>query len=202
MRTIYLISLCWTSDTNISSVLDLHLYAKRNVRHDDLVGSTKETIKSLLADGTGGLSKQLHGVFPTLNVFSVAIARVLSKPNADKALSQTIIEFSISVGTQPSNASHMEMDDSVTKATTALGRIRMEPSTLGHAEGAVSTFTTISQKTTSTAASWDPLVQRIKLFTTIVDGISEVGRSAKLAANFPKIWLCRFTPMQRWLGAF
>jgi len=117
--------------------------------------------------------KQSYNLFPTLNVLSPAITCALSKPGADKKLSQSIIEFSITVKTQPSNASHMEMTDSVTKATAAFEQMRMAPSTLERIQGAVSTSTTIAENT-SIAATWDPLLQRIKLFTEIVDGISEV----------------------------
>ena len=113
-------------------------------------------------------------MFPTLNVLSSAIIRALSKPGADETLSQTIVEFSVEAGTQPSNASHLEMNDSVTKATAAFEKMKMAPSTLERIEGAVNTSTTIAQNTTSIAATWDPLLQRMKLFTEIVDGISEV----------------------------
>src|SRR5277367_1962741 len=115
-------------------------------------------------------------LFPTLTVLSLAIACALSKPGADESLNQTqtIVEFSTTVEIQPSNASHMEMDDGVTRATSAFEQMRIAPSTLERIRGAVGASTTIVDNTTSMAATWDPLLQRIKLFTEIVDGISEV----------------------------
>ena len=89
---------------------------------------------------------------------------------------QPIIEFSITVasGTQPSNVPYMEMDDGVTKATAAFEQMRVAPPMLEHIEDAVGPSTTIVENVTSMAATWDPLIQRIKLFTEIVDGIAEV----------------------------
>jgi hypothetical protein len=94
-----------------------------------------------------------------------------------------IVKFSITVGAQSLDASHMEMDDSVAQATAALSWVRMAPSMLRRTWDAVSTLTLISKKNASAAASWDPLLQRIKLFTEIVDGISEVLCSPKFAAK-------------------
>jgi hypothetical protein len=164
----------------MSSVLGLSVYAKCKIGHDDLVGSMEETLESLLPNGASGGQFMLSGshvVLEYLKVISiVSITRSLSIPSADGNLSQTqpIIEFSIKVGTQASYASRMEMDDNVTSATTAFEQMRMAPSTLERVQDVVSTSTTIVENTKSTAATWDSLIERIKLFTEIVDGISEV----------------------------
>jgi hypothetical protein len=69
----------------------------------------------------------------------------------------------------------MEMDDGVTRATAAFEQMKVAPSILEYIEDAPAvTSTTTMENATSIAATWDPLLQRIKLFTEIVDGISEV----------------------------
>ena len=78
------------------------------------------------------------------------------------------------IETQSSNAAHMEMDSNVARATAAFEQMRMAPSALERIQGAVGASTTIVENTTSIADTWDPLLQRLKLFTDIVDGISEV----------------------------
>jgi hypothetical protein len=79
------------------------------------------------------------------------------------------------VETQPSKASYVEMNDGVTRATTAFERMAAAPSTLERIGDSVSTSATIVENTMSKAATWDPLIQRLKIFTEIVDGISEVS---------------------------
>jgi hypothetical protein len=120
--------------------------------------------------------EQSYDLFPTLKLLSSAITRVLSKPGANEILSRTqpIVKFSITVTTHPSNASYMEVDDGVTRATTAFDHMRVAPSALERIEDAVSASTTVVENMTSITATWDPLIQRIKIFTEIVDGISEV----------------------------
>jgi len=52
--------------------------------------------------------------------------------------------------------------------------MRVAPSMIEHEEDAIGASTTIVENVTSTATTWDPLLQRIKLVTEIVDGISKV----------------------------
>jgi hypothetical protein len=163
----------------MTSVLSLFVHAKHKIGHDDLVGSTTGTIESFLADGAseGRLCSQVFiSSIPHSTVLSSAITRTLSKLAADENLSQTqpIIEFSITVESQPSNTSYVEMSDGVRRATTAFEQMTVAPSTLERIEDAVGTSTTIVGNMKSITATWDPLIQRIKLFTEIVDRISEV----------------------------
>jgi hypothetical protein len=68
----------------------------------------------------------------------------------------------------------MEMNDGVMRATTAFEHMVVAPSTSEHIEDAVSASTMTVENMTSITATWDPLIQKLQIFTGIVDGISEV----------------------------
>jgi hypothetical protein len=101
---------------------------------------------------------------------------------------------------QPSNATHAEMSEGVTRATTTFEQMMVAPSTLERIGDAVSASNSIVDTMMSTAATWDPLIQRLKIFTEIVDRISEVRCPAALPPVVLNICLCRFIRMQKWLG--
>jgi hypothetical protein len=93
------------------------------------------------------------------------------------------------------------MSDGVTRATAAYEQMVVAPSSLAHIDDTISASTTVAENMASKAAPWDPLIQRLKVFTEIVDGISEVWCSATLTPTVVlNTCLCRSIRMQKWLG--
>ena len=72
----------------------------------------------------------------------------------------------------------------------------MASTLLGRSQGVIDNLNNAN----SIAATLDPLLNKIKMFTDIVDGIAEVGCAAN-SRPFLLI-LSRFTLTQRWLGAY
>jgi phage-related minor tail protein len=104
-----------------------------------------------------------------------AITRKLYSPNSDGTLSQTqpVIQFSM---TLVASASETEMRNAVPQAAAAVERMTAAPSLLDRTQNAIDISATIVDAK-SIAATWDPLMKKLEVFTDIVDGISEVRRA-------------------------
>jgi hypothetical protein len=160
------------SDALGSSLLECRLYAKHNMRKDDFIGGTKDTIESLLAEGAaGGLYIFLLPTFANNYLFSV-IERELRKYDScgNQRSTQVVIEFSIVTISQAGDAARLNMSKAVMRGKEALDRMKPAPSPLEPTQG----VTDASANIKSVSNSWDPFVQKVKLFTELVDTIVEV----------------------------
>ena len=74
------------------------------------------------------------------------------------------------------------MEEAVAEAKDALVHMKLAPSSIETAEGAVNTSVAVVTHIKSLTTTWGPLLQKIKLFTEFVDGIARVSRTDELSA--------------------
>ena len=67
------------------------------------------------------------------------------------------------------------MEEAVTEAKDALVHMKLAPSSIETAEGAVNTSVAVVANIKSLATTWGPLLEKVKLFTEFVDGIARVS---------------------------
>lgn len=81
---------------------------------------------------------------------------------------QTVVEFTITSFATSDEAAGVRMDEAVDQGKAAVDHMKPAPfNTEGEVINAISDINTITE-------AWDPLLERIKLCTKIVDAISEV----------------------------
>jgi len=151
-----------------SSVLECRVYAKHKIGSDDFIGRTKETVESLLAEGAAGV-----------------ITRELCKDDANgkQCKTQTIIEFTIVAISKASDAAgSLNMDEAVTRGKEALNLMKPPSSSFESIQGVTdATATNVKDNIQSVSNNWDPFLEKVKLFTQLVDTIAEVHPYAKMA---------------------
>ena len=75
------------------------------------------------------------------------------------------------------------MEEAVAEAKDALAHRKLAPSPFEPMQGAVNTSVAVVANITSLATTWGPLLQKVKLFTELVDGIARVSdRTDELSA--------------------
>jgi len=105
-------------------------------------------------------------VFPAHMHLSSAVTRELYKFDAthgNPCKTQTIIEFTIAAVPQSSDAGVLNMEEAITQQRDVLDSMIPGPSSVKPI-----------QETVDTSATWGPLLQKIKLFSELVDSIAEV----------------------------
>ena len=166
------------SDALRSSLLECRLYVKHNIRNDDFIGGTKDTIELLLAEGAaGGLYIFLLPTFKFANNHPLSvISRELRKYDScgNQHSTQVVIEFSIVTISQAANADGLNMDEAVTGGKEALGHMKPALSPLEPIQGVTNASANVVNNIKSVSNSWDPFLQKVKLFTELVDTIAEV----------------------------
>ena len=71
------------------------------------------------------------------------------------------------------------MEAAVAEAKDALVHMKLAPSSIGPMQDAVA----VAANTTSLTTTWEPLLEKVKLFTELVDGIARVSsRTDELSA--------------------
>ena len=86
---------------------------------------------------------------------------------------QTIIEFTIVATSKVSGAAELDMEAAVTQGHDELDRMKPHPS-FEPIEGVVGTSATVIDHIKSLSDTWGPLLQKIRLFSELVDTIAEV----------------------------
>ncbi len=75
------------------------------------------------------------------------------------------------------------MEEAVAGAKEALDHMKLAPSAIEPMQGAVNTSVAVVANISSLTTTWGPLLQKVKLFTELVDGIARVsGRTDELSA--------------------
>jgi hypothetical protein len=115
---------------------------------------------------------------------------------------QTVLEFTIAPFVTSDEGLKDQLNEVVGEATNVDNMNPVPPLATG--EGAVvDRITAISDTINPVMAAWDPLLEKIKLFSEIVDGISEVWfkcqRSPK-SSHVHGLLDSRSIRMQRWHG--
>ncbi|KIM85063.1 hypothetical protein PILCRDRAFT_817902, partial [Piloderma croceum F 1598] len=139
-----------------SSVLECRVHTKCKIGSNNFIGGTKDTVDSLLTEGAAGV------VTRELCKFDVA--------HGNPCKTQTIIEFTIAAVPKASDAGVLNMEEAITQQRDVLDSMIPAPS-----------LVTPIQETVDTSATWGPLLQKIKLFTELVDSIAEIHPYAKMA---------------------
>jgi hypothetical protein len=88
---------------------------------------------------------------------------------------QTIIEFTIVAISKPSDPAELNMEEAVAQGKDAFNRMKPAPtSSFEPIQGAIDASVTVINDTKSLSNTWGPLLQKIELFTKLVDAIAEV----------------------------
>jgi hypothetical protein len=164
------------SDALGSSVLECRVYAKRKIHSDDFIGGVQETVESLLAEGaSGGLYLLILALFSKIST-PLAITRELYEHDAqgNQNKTQIIIEFTIVAISKASDATGLDMKEAVAQGKAAIDQMKRAPLPVGQIQGAVDSSPTVIGNIKSMSNTWGPLLQKIKLFTELVDGIAKV----------------------------
>jgi hypothetical protein len=143
---------------------------------DDFIGGVKETVESLLAEGaSGGLYLLILALLSNMSP-PLVITRELYKHDAQGNQNQTqiIIEFTIVAISTASDAAGLNMKEAVAQGKNAIDQMTLAPLSVGQIQGAVDTSPTVIGNIKSMSNTWGPLLQKIKLFTELVDGIAKV----------------------------
>jgi hypothetical protein len=75
------------------------------------------------------------------------------------------------------------MEEAVAQGKDALVHMKLAPSSFEPIQGAVDTSVAVVANIKSLTTTWGPLLQKVKLFTELVDGIAHVsGRTDELSA--------------------
>jgi phage-related minor tail protein len=67
------------------------------------------------------------------------------------------------------------MEEAVAQAKDALVHMKPPPSSLEPIQGAVDTSVAVVANIKSLSTTWGPLLDKVKLFTELVDGIAQVS---------------------------
>ena len=75
------------------------------------------------------------------------------------------------------------MEEAVAEAKDAVVHMKLAPSSIKPMRGAVNTSVAVVANIKSLTTTWEPLLQKVKLFTEFVDGIARVSyRTDELSA--------------------
>lgn len=125
----------------------------------------------------------LHFVLSNLsvdNVFRLAITRGLCKFDRHGNICKTkaTVEFSIEVTTKATNAANMNMNQALAQEKHAVELMKSAPSlpVLGDLQVAEDTLNTVIDDTVSLTGSWGPFIEKVKMFTEMMDKVAEVNQ--------------------------
>jgi hypothetical protein len=86
----------------------------------------------------------------------------------------TVIKFTISSVTTSDEATSAQMDEAVSQAKEAYEHIAPSPPAVASASDAVGVAVDAIPSVNVAFTTWEPLLEKVKLFTEIVDKIAEV----------------------------
>jgi len=142
----------------------------------------------------------------SLNLQPSAVTRELSTYDANGTLHKTgiIVKFMIARYASSCSAAAMQADEAVTQGKDAHAQMTSTSRALVPLmQGAFEVSTTIMSNIPTITSNWAPLLEKIKLFTEIVDKISEVRcKIDQLAISMTIALSCRYIHTLRWRGAY
>jgi hypothetical protein len=115
---------------------------------------------------------------------------------------QTVLEFAIASFTTSDEAVQGQLNEAVSEAKV-LDNTNSAPSRIIDAGNVIESLISDANTVISTTAAWDPLLDKIRLFTEIVDGISEVWFECRRSPKSPHshgLLDSRSIPMRKWHG--
>ncbi|KIJ60985.1 hypothetical protein HYDPIDRAFT_31686 [Hydnomerulius pinastri MD-312] len=151
-----------------TSILEIGLYQKHSCLPDEYVGGFKGTVRALSERTADGV-----------------IEEVLDKTTAGGRVAPTgiTIKFVLSMEKRAGTAGveDLRAEDAQTRANVAVQELGPTPQAVGLATGAVDTIGNVTVEAQTVENTWGVLLDRIKLFTQIVDGIVEIHPYVSLA---------------------
>jgi hypothetical protein len=146
-------------------------------------GRTVSSVQRKTSSKCFWLKEQLDvRIFFMLNPFAnnhsfLAITRELCKYDSHGNRHKTgiIIEFTIITTSMASDAAGLNMEEAVAQAKDALVHMKLAPSSLEPIQDAVDTSVAVVANIKSLSTTWGPLLDKVKLFTELVDGIAQVS---------------------------
>jgi hypothetical protein len=166
-----------TSDTQSSSVFEIRVYARRTIGTDDYIGGLKDSIEVLFATGTtNGRFRLSDPEDQFIHLTPAIVTRNLHKNDA-RGNSQeiaTVIEFTMSSFATLDEATTVRMNEAAGQAKAAYEQIMPSPLVLVDAVSVADDVIPSVDYGLAKATAWEPLLEKIKLYTEIVDKISEV----------------------------
>jgi len=202
----------WTVCTNSSgsnalssSILECRVYAKK-IFKDDFIGGTRDRIKLLLAEGAGRSLYISYWIPFANNHLLLAISQELFKFNShrNQRKTQIVIEFTIVATSKASNAAGLNMEEAVAQGKNALVHMKLVPLSFEPFQGTVNTSVAVVTNMKSLTTTWGPFLQKFRLFTKLVDGITHVsGQTDEFSAVSDSWgnWMSRSTHTLIWRGA-
>jgi hypothetical protein len=155
----------------------VYAHAQYKLGNDHYIGGTKGAIESLLSEGaSGGHRLPICSVYKLSSCPSLAIIRQLYKYDAhgNPTKTQTTIEFTIATISGASDAAELSMEDAIAQEQDAIDHMNPAPFPSERIQGAISISDAAVNTTKSVSETWGPLLQKIEIFTSLVDTISEV----------------------------
>lgn len=106
-----------------------------------------------------------------------AVIRNLDPPESQGNIRkpETAIEFSIVSTSTAIGAVERQMDEAFGEVNETLREVNHLPSLLESAAGSVDEVTSGINNAIAIGENWEPFLEKVKEFTKIVDGISQVG---------------------------
>jgi hypothetical protein len=93
------------------------------------------------------------------------------------------------------------MKEAVAEAKDALVHMKLAPSSIKPMQGAGNTSVAVVANINSLTTTWEPLLQKIKLFTEFVDGIARVSGELSAVSDSRSDQISRSTHTLIWRGA-
>lgn len=105
-----------------------------------------------------------------------AITRQLSNDevHGNQHQTQMVLEFTIAMVSRASDAVTLNMEEAVKQGKVALDGMKQDPSAVNAIQGAVDNSAIVIDAINSVSGFWHPLVEKLKLFSELVDSIAEV----------------------------
>ena len=111
-------------------------------------------------------------------IHSIGFTRLLSKYDSSGAIHdlQCTLQFSATVTEQVASAPdhHMEPEAAVQQAQAMTSQLQTGAPMIGQAATNINTMTAAVSAVTSTVLPWLPLLDKVKAFVEVVDGIAAV----------------------------
>lgn len=159
-----------------SFMLECRLYANRKIGSNDFIGGTKEAVELLLAEGsTGGQRHVSHRPYLLTIPMPLAITRELFKSDeiGNQVKMQTVIEFTIMAVPMASDIDILNMENAIAQGKDAVDCMK-PPASYETIPGPVGASGTVTNNTRVVSDNWSSLLEKIQLFTELVDAISGV----------------------------
>jgi len=193
------------SDAHDSSVLELKISAHRNVVSDDNVGKMKERIGVILEGDNRVITRNLtrkgasEDSGPSVQ-FTIDTSPPIQSGEGIESATEGVEQSnfpqpSVRPTSNTATAPDHLLAEAVNRATDAVDQMNNAPSALGRGEDTVNNINTAVGQIATLAAPFEPLLEKLQLFTDAMNKIAEVHPYAKMAwsvvAAIPKTLLAQ-----------